>query len=46
MGQLCAGAAQVLTQKLGRPYSGFDGLAVGAAPFGVPVGAGLSRRQR
>jgi len=36
------GAAQTLTQVMGRPASGMDALVVGAPPFGVPRGAGLS----
>lgn len=36
------GAAQAITQQLGRTPPGFDGLVVAAAPFGVPRGAGLS----
>ena len=36
------GAAQVLTQRMGKPAPGIDALVVGAAPFGVPRGAGLS----
>ncbi len=41
-GNYARGAAQVLAQDLGRPFTGFDGLVVGAAPYGVPVGSGLS----
>ncbi|MEZ4712855.1 MAG: galactokinase [Caldilineaceae bacterium] len=41
-GNYVRGAAQVLTQKLGSPFTGLDGVIAGAAPFGVPVGAGLS----
>src|SRR5205823_8734005 len=36
------GAAQTVTQQLGHTPPGFDGLVVGAVPFGVPRGAGLS----
>jgi galactokinase len=36
------GAAQAITRQLGRPAPGFDGLVVGAPPYGVPRGAGLS----
>ncbi len=36
------GAAQTLTQSMGKPAPGVDALVVGAAPFGVPRGAGLS----
>ena len=36
------GAAQALARAAGRPLSGMDGLVVGAGPFGVPRGAGLS----
>ncbi|MCB0145028.1 MAG: hypothetical protein KDE50_34410, partial [Caldilineaceae bacterium] len=41
-GNYVRGAAQVFTQSIGRPSGGWDGLVAGAAPFGVPVGAGLS----
>lgn len=41
-GNYARGAVQVLTQTLEHTFHGFDGLVVGAAPFGVPVGAGLS----
>ena len=41
-GNYARGAAQVLAQAMDRPFTGFDGLVVGAAPYGVPVGAGLS----
>lgn len=41
-GNYARGAAQRLAQQLGRPLSGLDGLLCGAAPYGVPRGAGLS----
>lgn len=36
------GAAQTLTQVMGKPTPGVDALVVGAPPYGVPRGAGLS----
>ncbi|MBX3012922.1 MAG: galactokinase [Caldilineaceae bacterium] len=36
------GAAQTLTQVMGKPAPGVDALVVGAPPYGVPRGAGLS----
>lgn len=36
------GAAQTLTQVMGSPVPGVDALVVGAPPYGVPRGAGLS----
>ena len=36
------GAAQTITQQMGRPPVGFDGLIVAPPPYGVPRGAGLS----
>lgn len=36
------GAAQTLTQVMGQPTPGMDALVVGAPPYGVPRGAGLS----
>lgn len=36
------GAAHVLSQHLGQPLTGFDGLVMGAPDLGVPRGAGLS----
>ncbi len=41
-GNYARGAAQRLAQHFGRDLTGFDGLAAGAPPFGVPRGAGLS----
>ncbi len=41
-GNYARGAAQRLAQHFGRDLVGFDGLAAGAPPFGVPRGAGLS----
>lgn len=41
-GNYARGAAQAISQQLGRPAPGFDGLVVGAPPYGVPRGAGLS----
>ena len=36
------GAAQTLTQVMGKATPGVDALVVGAPPYGVPRGAGLS----
>jgi len=41
-GNYARGAAQRLAQQAGRPLAGLDGLVCGAAPYGVPRGAGLS----
>jgi len=41
-GNYARGAAHVLAEYLNRPPHGFDGLVAGAAPHGVPQGAGLS----
>lgn len=41
-GNYARGAAQVLARAMGRSFSGFDGLIVGAAPYGVPIGSGVS----
>ncbi len=41
-GNYARGAAQRLAQHFGRELRGLDGLVVGAPPYGVPRGAGLS----
>ena len=41
-GNYARGAAQVMAQAMRKPFTGFDGLIVGASPHGIPVGSGLS----
>jgi galactokinase len=41
-GNYARAAAQALARRRGQPLRGMDGLVAGAAPYGVPRGAGLS----